>query len=691
MRTDGVKALAEKAREGDRPALEIFERFTENLARLMIYWLKRFNADSLVLGGNIAKASDIFLDKLASLINATVPRNVNVAVAELWENAPVIGAAMYLRQTDGNSLTAEKRKTTQSLIPEKVSPTIPGKYNIYPGFPVGGGKIKAGSKALAEWIMQHKTVIIEGYAGVLWDDFIANMDEELSRMGKKALWFHVDAALHPPHVIDKMLEPYLGGDDPLFGKITDRQLSDWYDGEKLINIKPDTDADVNIVVGCGASLCGWQAPLIYVDLPKNELQFRMRAGYIRNLGAEKPMDSKQMYKRFYFVDWPVLNNHKRKLLPQIDLIVDEQRIDHCLFMSGDDLREGLSTMARNFFRVRPWFEPGVWGGTWMKKHLAEPDNTADNLAWSFELMTLENGLLFESDHRILEVSFDFLMYNSHKDVLGDAAARFGYDFPIRLDFLDTFDGGNLSVQCHPNNGYIRKNFGMAFTQDETYYIMDCKHGAKVYLGFQENIDPEAFHDSLVRSRDEMTEMDIPRFVRVFETKKHDLYLIPNGTIHASGKDNLVLEISSAPYIFTFKMYDWLRPDMDGKPRPLNIEHGMNNLRFDRRGDVVSDELIAKPCILEKTDAYTLEHLPTHKEHFYDVHRYTFDREVCVETRHKCHVWMLVEGNSVTLKTQNGMEYSFNYAETFVIPAASGRYTLVNNGDRPAVMVKAFVK
>lgn len=688
---DGVKELAEKARTGDAIALNLFDRFTENLSDLLIYWLDRFEADALAIGGNISRASDLFLDKLISKIKAAGLRDIAVCISELGEKAPVIGAAMSLHQLKKNRLETEIRKTTQQLIPERAPKPVPGKYNVYPGFPIGKGKIGTGHKDLSNWILQHKTVVIDGYVGVFWDMFMKNIDEELRKAGKKALWFHVDVALRPADEIDEMLKPDLGGDDPLFGKITGKKLSDWYDREKLDKIKPDENADINIVFGCGASLCGWQGALIYIDLPKNELQYRMRAGQATNLGSEQPVDCKQMYKRFYFVDWRVLNEHKNNLLQRIDLIVDEQRIDQYPFMSGEEMRKGLSSMSRNFFRVRPWFEPGVWGGTWMKEHMEALGETEGNLAWSYELMALENGLLFESGDRLLEVSFDFLMYNNHKDVLGDAATRFEYEFPIRFDFLDTFDGGNLSVQCHPSNEYIQEKFGMPFTQDETYYIMDCKEDAKVYLGFREGVDEEEFYNELIQSQTEAKEIDIPRFVQVFEAKKHELYLIPNGTIHASGKDNLVLEISSAPYIFTFKMYDWSRLDLDGKPRPINIEHGMNNLRFDRQGDVVSNELISKPYILEETDAYTLEHVPTHKEHFYDIHRYSFDREVKVQTGDKCHVWMLVEGSHVTLITKDGMEQEFNYAETFVVPAAADHYTLVNKGNKPAVMVKAFVK
>ena len=97
------------------------------------------------------------------------------------------------------------------------------------------------------------------------------------------------------------------------------------DREKLDRIRPDDAAQMNILIGIGASLAGWDGLLLYIDIPKNEIQFRSRAGSITNLGAAAADAPKKMYKRFYFVDWVVLNRHKKALLPEIDVMINGQK------------------------------------------------------------------------------------------------------------------------------------------------------------------------------------------------------------------------------------------------------------------------------------------------------------------------------------------------------------------------------
>ncbi len=588
-------------------------------------------------------------------------------------------------------MTTEYRKTTQTLIPEKINPSPIGAYDVYPGFKVEKGTIKAGCQNLAKSISGHKVVLLDGYAGVLWDELRKGLSNAFENLKLQICWVDFSETFKSEKEIDDLAKPFLGGDDPIFGTRTTLSLLDLFDAQKIDNIKIDPTADINIIYGPGAVLTNLEGKLYYVDLPKNELQFRMRAGVITNLGKSSSFAPKAMYKRFYFVDWIVLNEHKQKLLPQIDTFIDDQRVNNPLFMSGDKLREGLSSMSKNFFRVRPWFEPGAWGGQWIKEHITQLSQDVPNYAWSFELIVPENGLLFEEEGRMLECSFDLLMFQEYKHVLGDAADRFGVEFPIRFDFLDTVDGGNLSVQVHPKEAFIKSEFGENFTQDECYYILEATNDAGVYLGFQNEINQEDFHNELQDSFKDKTEVDIEKHVNKFPAKKHDLFLIPSGTIHSAGQGNLVLEISATPYIFTFKLYDWLRLDLDGKPRPLNLERGFQNLDFSRKGSVVTEKHISKPKLIDSGKDWETYHLPTHEEHFYDVHRMEFQTSIMVTTENQCHVLSLVEGTALRLITNSGLEQRFNFAETFVVPAACQQYTLVNEGPGTCKVVKAFVK
>jgi mannose-6-phosphate isomerase class I len=404
-----------------------------------------------------------------------------------------------------------------------------------------------------------------------------------------------------------------------------------------------------------------------------------------------PLEPKLAYKRSYFIDWVVLNQHKASILNQIDVLVDTQRPDEPSFIGGMNLRESLERMSHSSIRVRPWFEPGVWGGQRIKSLVPELPQDASNYAWSFELITPENGLVFESDGIRLEVTFDTLMFQAHKAILGEAAARFGFEFPIRFDWLDTIKGGNLSVQCHPRPGYILQHFSENFTQDETYYILEAEPKATVYLGFQEGINPDAFRNQLEQSAVSNARVEIEEFVQKHPAQKHDLFLIPNGTIHCSGTGSLVLEISATPYIFTFKMYDWLRLDLDGQPRPLNIERAFENLHFEYQGEYVTKALIAKPEMLEQGADWRIVHLATHVEHFYDVHRLEFKDSIEIQTNGQCHVLALVEGSSVMVETVNGQRQRYHYAETFIVPAAAVSYRLINEGKTEIKVVKAFVK
>jgi predicted NBD/HSP70 family sugar kinase/mannose-6-phosphate isomerase class I len=685
---EDVEALAAAARENDRAALVVFSILGDHLRLLLEPWIRDFGAECLVLGGSITRAASLFLPALLSSLSAS-GLDIPVHLSEQTELAALAGAAALV--TGQKASSASWRRSSQSLLPLHPRPA-PDSYDLYPFHRLRDGHIHAGYDTLAAWIMTHKRVLIDGYGGNDWDAIRERLGTIFRKAGKKVVWYEMTGFQKPEEEILALTDPFVGATGSVWGRRTDLNLGDFLRLPDLEKIRTPVEGyDCMICLGIGSALVPWDAPVLYIDLPKNEIQYRMRAGVGVNLGLGAANSPTEAYKRCYFVDWIVLNRHRVRISDRVAVIADGQWKDDITWAPRESLSEGLRMMTTGSLRVRPWFEAGAWGGQWLKARIPELPQDEVNYAWSFELIVPENGLVFESSGNLLEIAFDWLMEQEALAVLGKDAARFGSEFPIRFDFLDTFDGGNLSIQCHPSLEYIREQFGERITQDETYYILDCAEDAGVYLGFQGDIDPQTFRDALETSAASGTEVDITRFVQWHPSHRHDLFLIPNKTIHSSGANNLVLEISATPYIYTFKMYDWLRMDLNGEPRPINIAHAFRNLDFDRQGERVQRELLSRPVLLEERPDYKLTHLPTHPDHFYDVHRLEFSGVVVVPTNEQCHVLMLVEGTALWVETPKGGKKRFHFAETFVIPAAAGSYSLRTDPGASVKVVKAFIK
>lgn len=655
-------------------AAAIYEAFGKNLAYFLLPQIKKFNCQHLVIGGNIAKAWPLFLPVLKELLP------LQIHITEDTEAVILFGAASL---QPAAAATAPIRKTLQPLLPVTAGNAANG-YNIFPSYAIEQ-PVHEGFQQLAQMLANEKTIVIDGFGGVLWEGFRQQLHQAFASLGKQVRWYHTDVCLHDTAYINHLISDYVYTDDPVFGKVYPGALNDFFDPQQLALLHPEAFGGINILYGAGAALANIPGKLLYIDVPKNEIQYRMRAGSVTNIGTQEAT-----YKRLYFIDWPILNKHKASLLPRIDIIIDGQRPDTITFTTGNTLRMALEAMLHTGFRARPWFEAGVWGGNWMKHHIPALNQDEVNYAWSFELISPENGIVLSGNDHLLEISFDFLAYHNHKLLLGRAAERFGTAFPIRFDFLDTFDGGNLSIQCHPRPDYTRQHFGEPFTQDETYYILDCEADARVYLGFRGDINAAAFRETLDRAQRTGEKVDISKYVQEFQAHRHDLFLIPNGTVHASGKNNLVLEISSTPYIFTFKMYDWQRLGLDGKPRPIHLERAFDNLHFDRKGSYVPEKLISHPYTAATFPNGRKVKLPTHEEHFYTVDRYEFTGAITIPCEGQCHICMLVEGNAIEVTT-HGLRQEFKYAETFVIPAGAESYECRYQGEGTAYLVVAYVK
>ena len=543
----------------------------------------------------------------------------------------------------------------------------------------------------------HKTVVVvECYTGV---DEAAVLRELQTRL-RPALAVRAADAMLAPERIDALVAPFLGGNDPVFGFLCGLQLPQFFDDEKLARLRAQvagTAAGVVLLVGCGASLIAEPDLLVYADLARWEGQLRYRRNAASNLGVEnRTLAASLQYKRAFFVDWRVCDRWKRPLIAKWDFVLDTNNPSAPKLADGEAVRRGLRHAVTRPFRVVPFFDPAPWGGQWMKE-VCDLDRSAKNYGWCFDCVPEENSLLLGLGDLRMEIPSLDLVFDQPRALLGEAVhARFGDEFPIRLDFLDTMDGGNLSFQVHPLTEYIQHHFGMHYTQDESYYLLDAGPGASVYLGLKDGVDPADMARDLQTAQAGAAPFPAEKYANQFPAKKHDHFLIPAGTVHCSGAESMVLEISATPYIFTFKLWDWNRLGLDGKPRPIHLEHGLKNIQWDRTTEWTRQNLVNRIKPLGRGDGWREERTGLHEREFIETRRHWFTKAVPHDTGGGVNVLNLVEGEEAVVESPTGAFAPFvvHYAETFIVPASVGCYTIRPHGasiSKTYATLKALVR
>ena len=519
---------------------------------------------------------------------------------------------------------------------------------------------------------------VDWYAGVYEEELLSALEPGFRRIVR------MRDLMKPETAVRAMTAPFMT-DDVLFGYLTNLRMPDFFDPEKLADARKELEkagSDV-LIVGPGAALVAPEhATLAYADMARWEIQQRFRRHEVTGLGVDNREDPVSIqYKRGLFIDWRVLDYYKETIFSRVDWWIDTNAAGDPKMISRETFFAGIDRTARKPFRVVPFFDPAPWGGQWMKE-VCDLDREVPNFGWCFDCVPEENSLLLEVEGVRFELPANDLVLLRSRELLGEPVeARFGKDFPIRFDFLDTMGGGNLSLQVHPTAHFIREQFGLPYTQDESYYLLDAQPDAVVYLGLRKDVDRNQMIEDLRAAQRGEIVFDAEKYVNKLPAKKHDHYLIPGGTIHCSGAGSMVLEISSTPNIFTFKLWDWQRLGLDGKPRPINVERGRQVIQWHRDTDYVMEHLANHFSDVAEGEGWKEIKTGLHPNEFIETRRTSFSVPVTYRTQGSVHVLNLVEGEEAVVESPDGRFEPFivHYAETFIIPACVEAYTLRPSG------------
>ena len=436
--------------------------------------------------------------------------------------------------------------------------------------------------------------------------------------------------------------------------------------------------------------------------PKNAM-LRIRAGEYANLGKRHTGIINRTIRRCYYCDFENAVTLRRGLFQEkaLDWYFLDNDPHQLQAMPYTAFADVCAQLVRYPFRAKPCYLEGVWGGTYMKKLRGLPAKMR-NAAWVFDFIPMEVSVLVQAGQEQLDINYCSFVHQEGERLMGaDCVRKFKGYFPIRFNWDDSYHStGNMSIQCHSGGAFNRENYDELGRQDESYYVVVTGHEAKTFIGFRDDADIPAFFREIEAADTEHKPCDYMKYVSYEESKPGLQVMLPAGTIHSSGRNQVILEIGSLTVgSYTYKMYDYLRLDFDGKQRPIHTRLGEQNVRQDRRKSVIHDPaspeyIVQEPRLDVKGDGWEEYILGENPQMYISLRRLEFEKRCEQDTRgEKFHVLTLVDGEKVRIRSVEHPERYFDleFMEIACVPASMGRYVIENLGAEPIRVHKTCLR
>ena len=558
---------------------------------------------------------------------------------------------------------------------------------------------------------------LDGYTTANWTVFVNLIARECSLLGLGFEAIDANAAtLKSGKEIDAIIDPLLIWDtkiDPtlLYGKVYKGGYQGLMDETRTEAFKKAVPASrqagkISVVYGYGSlipELRELYDVKVFFDLTPMKSMLRIRRGEYSNLGKERPGIINRTIRRCYYCDFEcaVRNRHELWENNVPDWYVLDNDPQNLQLMPFGTFSDICAQLVKYPFRAKPCYLEGVWGGSYMKKLRNLPDEMR-NAAWVFDFIPMEVSVVVEAGDEKLDINYCSFVHKEGVNLMGeDCVKKFEGYFPIRFNWDDSYHStGNMSIQCHSGGEYNVKNYNEFGRQDESYYVVVTGHDAKTFIGFRDDADIPQFFRDIEAADTEHKPCDYMKYVSYEESKPGLQVMLPAGTIHSSGRNQVILEIGSLTIgSYTYKMYDYLRLDFDGKQRPIHTRLGEENVRQDRRYSVIHDPespeyIVQKPRLAASGEGWEEYILGENPQVYFSLRRLEFEKKCEQDTGGKLfHVLTLVDGDAVRVRSVRHPERYFDlqFMDIVCVPADMGRYVIENLGREPVMVHKTCLR
>lgn len=324
----------------------------------------------------------------------------------------------------------------------------------------------------------------------------------------------------------------------------------------------------------------------------------------------------------------------------------------------------INTKKNNKMKLYPIkFEPIlksiIWGGDEICKFKGiKPEQKGIGESW--EVSGVEGSISQVANGELKGKKLDEIIREYKGQLVGKRVFEtFGDTFPLLIKFIDARD--DLSIQVHPNDELAKKRHN-SFGKTEMWYVINANQGATLYSGFAKQMNPDIY----LKSIEENTFME---YLKKYDVKKGDVFYLPAGRVHAIGAGAFVAEIQQTSNI-TYRIYDYKRLGVDGKPRELHTELAKDAIDYTMYDDYRThyENKENQPVELVSCKYFNTDLLELTKDITRDY--------VSVDS----FVIYICMGGLCTIKDNKGNELSVKQGESILIPADTEKVLIQPEGN-----------
>lgn len=297
----------------------------------------------------------------------------------------------------------------------------------------------------------------------------------------------------------------------------------------------------------------------------------------------------------------------------------------------------------------------VWGGRALGDILGHTLSTPGPYGEAWDISVLDNEVSQVSEGPLRGMTLTKLWAERGRDLCGKQTVP-GVPFPVLIKWLECRE--RLSLQVHPNDAMARQILNQPYGKSEAWIVLEADATARVLAGLK----PGVTQADLVRC---LESGQVEDCIHSFTPKRGDCILLPAGTIHAAGGGVLIAEIQQSSDS-TFRLHDWNRPGLDGRPRPLQIDLALQAIDW-TQGPISPIPPGTAVAIADGVQAEFLAEL-----HAFSMTRYSITRPWTMSSGDELALWMVLEGSIGLTHTLTGEQQQIRRGRTVLLPASIGQ-------------------